>query len=147
MLMELTLERIRCTKAYTVSTLYNSDGKKVFVLDVVEPPVAGLSTSRLKALDPGKYKLFLKPNGDRTAIVPVFQSVAQRERFAFARMTKDLRMEGISFHSDNGVSKALLQCGRLKNSVLTSDTDDFDKLMISLIIAKQEKQPIWVNVK
>ena len=145
--MELTLERIRCTRDFTVSVLYNTDGKKVFALDVVEPPVAGLSTMRLKALDPGKYKLFLKPDSERRKIIPVFQSVAQRERFAFSPLPKNARLDDVDFVSENGVSRAVLQCGRLKNSTLTNECDDFDKLMIALIIAKQSKQTIWVNVR
>ena len=146
--MELTLERYKCTKDYTLSRLYNSESKKLFVLDVVEPPLSGLSVKgHIKALDPGRYKLFLKAYSEESVIVPVFQSVAQRERFSFERLVEDTPLENLSFKSENHISTALMYCGKMEGMRLVTDKSSYTKFMFVNIVAKQDKQIIWVNVK
>ena len=146
--MELTLERYKCTKDYTLSRLYNSESKKLFVLDVVEPPLAGLSINgRIKALDPGRYKMYIKAYNEESAMVPVFQSVAQRERFSFDRLKEATAVDKLDFKSHNRISTALLHCGKIEGTHLVPNKLNYTKFMFVNIVTKQDKQIIWVNVK
>ena len=80
-------------------------------------------------------------------MVAVFQSVAQRERFSFDRLQDTAAVTDLSFKSENNISTALLHCGKVEGNCLTPDKNSYTKFMFVNIVAKQDQQIIWVNVK
>lgn len=144
--MELTLKRIKTTGTYTISRLTERSVRSLVCLDIVEPPVAGLTMDTVKTFDPGIYKLFLKSNARLCTIVPTFQCVAQRPRLSILPLLVESHVSAVGCVKREPLITTMYS-GRLTGENLVPDKEAYDRFLTYLIIAKQNKEKIFVNIK
>ena len=145
--MELILERIKMTKTYTLSRLYEKHGPKLFVLDVVEPPVAGMALTRIKALDCGRYKLYVKGDTVHLQLFIVFQAVPRRNRFSIVQLDQTQKLEDIKFAETTRYSNASIFAGKVDKNIMQCDEINYQRFLMRLVIAKQQKEIIYLTIK
>ena len=147
--MDLTLKRIKTTSSYTYSRLYDAENKQLFNLDIIEPPVEGLSGQLRKALPLGQFKIFLKPEPTTRNVVAVMQKICRSPRCGFSSVENDSNILQLDFHSGNRVYQQNMFCGRFDPAqyCLSPAPVDFDRFMIALIIAKTKREVIRMNIK
>lgn len=146
--MELTLKRIKHSNKYTWSRLYEQGNKNAFNLDVIEPPVEGLSISHENALPMGIYKIFLKPDPSQEDIVAVFQKVRRFPRCGFSAVHSDVNVLELDFYNRGKVFTQNVFLGQfdLRKYSLTPKPTDYNNFMIRLVIAKQNHEIIRINI-
>lgn len=144
--MELTLKRIKTTNIYTLSRLSETGIHGLIAIDIVEPPVAGLTMDTVKTFDPGIYKLFLKSDVKQCAIIPTFQCVAQRPRLSILPLLVESHFSAVKCVKREPFRAAMF-AGRAQGENLVPDKEQYDRLMTRLFIAKQQKEIIFVKIK
>lgn len=144
--MELTLKRIKATNKYTLSRLYDPAHRDVLHLDIVEPPLAGLTLAPLRTLDPGLYKLFLKTDRHFCELIPVFQYVAQRPRLSIVPQLVTADFEGVEFIPQDHFAVSM-KAGIFDGNNLLPDKESFTRMVLRLCIAKKMKEKLFVHVK
>ncbi len=144
--MNITLKRYKTSPSYTVSRLTVDEYRDLFTLDMVEPPLAGMTFDTVKTLDPGIYKLFLKPDILTYSIVPTFQKVAQRPRICIRPLLVAADVSAVECIKRDPLVVQML-AGRITSNTLMPDKESFERFMTALHIAKQKKEKLFVYVK
>ncbi len=142
--MEISWKRYKTTADYTLSRI---SYKNIFTLDVVEPPVEGLSTQPLSTMSPGIYKLFLKTDLVTCEAIPRIQKIAGKPFFFVApcgEVTDLLQVK-------HGVSTSAgfqfkFYTGKIQGCSITPDRDSFDKFITCLIYALKNYETVKINV-
>lgn len=143
--MELLIKRHRCAEGFTLSRLTIQDEPRLLSLDLVEPPLGGLAYTALRTLDPGLYKLFLKPCIREYRIVPVFQKVARRPRLQITPILVETHVSAVSFVLEKPFGIGI-RAGRLGGENLLPHKEMYDRLITLLAIAKQRKERLMVHI-
>ncbi len=144
--MELTIVRTRFNAQYTLSRIFDDGLREKVWLDLVEPPLAGLATSPVKTFDRGLYKLFLKAAPGEQSLVPTFQRVPARPRLTLRPIMVASAIKAVDFVEHRPHSVAMI-AGRLDGETLMPDPSLFDRFLMRLIIAKQQKEKLFVHIK
>ena len=147
--MELTIERYQQKKAFTLSRIYETGRRKHWSMDVLEPPIMGMTDSRTATLNPGRYKLYLKPDKEECDIIACFQRISRNARFGFVPVVENVDVNNASFKSPCRMFTTSMLMGNYSapDSQMKASPEDFGHLMKLLVIAKQEKEIIFVNIK
>ena len=142
--MEISWKRYKTTAEYTLSRI---SYKNIFTLDVIEPPVEGLSTQPLSTMSPGIYKLFLKTDLVTCEAIPRIQKIAGKPFFFVApcKEVTDL------LHVKHGISTLAgfqfkFYAGKVQGVSITPDEVSFDKLKTCLIYAIKNGETVKINV-
>lgn len=144
--MELTIKRTKCTSRYTLSRIYDANNKQLIWLDLVEPPVKGLTLETVHTLPLGPVKLFLKTDALSCSVQPVFAHVAQCPRLFICPMKVETHAAAVPFRSD-GDYRIAMWAGRMAGENLRPDLELYDRFITRLLVAKKEKEKLIVNIK
>ena len=104
-----------------------------------------MAISPLRTFNPGIYKLFLKSDARTCSVLPVFQRVAQRPRLVIQPILVQTHPEGIEF-VDNERVRVCVWAGRMQGECLCPAKELFDRFVLRLAIAKQQREKITVNI-
>lgn len=145
--MELTLKRYKITPGYTLSRLSETGSRSLVDIEVVEPPIEGLSKQPLSTLNPGLYKLFLKARPEEVSIVPRFQKVAGKPFFFIEPCMNAFCLDGAQFSRQERVKfSTFFWAGRVQGLNLIPDKEAYDRLIYRLCIALKQKEKITVKI-
>lgn len=145
--MELTLKRYKITAGYTLSRLSEAGSRSLVDIEIVEPPIEGLSKQPLSTLNPGLYKLFLKARAEEISIVPRFQKVAGKPFFFIEPCLNAFVLENVRFsHQERTKFSTFFWAGRIQGANLIPDKEAYDRLIYRLCIALKQKEKITVKV-
>ncbi|MGN0087292.1 MAG: hypothetical protein ACI353_07230 [Alloprevotella sp.] len=135
--MEIDIRRHTLCENSTLSRLQLSPGIR---LDLIEPPVSGLSSNAdTLAYNPGRYKLFMIYPEPGEPLVPALAKTPNRERLYF--LTYDYPV----FTRD--VHPRQIYCGRLDGTMLYPDKEAYRRFCWALAYAKYKRENIFVNIK
>lgn len=142
--MEISWKRYKTTNEYTLSRI---SYKNIFTLDVIEPPVQGLSLQPLSTMSPGIYKLFLKTDLHTYEAIPRIQKIAGKPFFFVAPCGQVTDFE----HVKHGVSTQAgfqfkFYAGKVQGCSITPDREAFDKFITCLIYALKNNETVKINV-
>lgn len=143
--MEIKWKRYKTTSDYTLSKI---SYKNIFSLDVIEPPVQGLSKQPLSTMDHGIYKIYLKPDLFSYALVPRIKKIAGKPFFFVAPCTEVTNLAQVKHPvSTKHGFQFNLYAGKVNGESLAPSEKDFEKMITCMCIAMKQKECITINVQ
>lgn len=143
--MELVLKRYKFTTDYTLSRLCY---KNLLSIDLVEPPIEGLSPQPLSTMPVGFFKLFLKANIGEISMRPRFQKCPGKPFFYISPLTSETALNGISFiEGENYKPNFVFHAGKINGDVIYPAPSDFDRLVTIMCFALKNREKIVVEIK
>lgn len=143
--MEIKWKRYKKTADYTLARI---SYENIFSIDVIEPPIAGLSKQPLSTMNPGIYKLFLKTDLHSCQIIPRIQKIAGKPFFFLAPCNDMTNLLDVK----HGVSTTAgfqfnFYLGKINGEVIAPDSTSFTKMITTMCIALKEKETIKIVVE
>lgn len=142
--MEISWKRYKTTAEYTLSRI---SYKNIFTLDVVEPPVQGLSPQPLSTMSPGVYKLFLKTDLHTYETIPRIQKIAGKPFFFVAPCAQVTDIENVQ-HAVSTLAgfQFKFYAGKIQGCSITPDREEYEKMITCLIYALKNNETVKINV-
>ena len=142
--MEISWKRYKTTEEYTLSRISYIN---IFTLDVIEPPVEGLSKQPVSSMSPGIYKIYLKTDLHTYETIPRIQKIAGKPFFFVAPCGAVTEFVCVK----HGVSTLAgfqykFYAGKVQGCSITPDREQYEKMITCLIYALKNNETVKINV-